>query len=237
MCLPKIILIKSAQFLSKFGFVNIIYQSSVRKAGGFCLACKNSVEVELVSQNTNINALIFSEPPNNPWILSLVSAQSHFLRQSWASCQPSAGGLNGFIINNRLINLGFQSNRFTWTNKCPFGATIKERLDIAIANESWCCLFPNANLKHYPITGSDHAPIILCTMGETHIYPKPFRFESMWTRDLSSFAVIKGALIKRFHGSLTYCLSQKIREAEFLLKEWNKDVIGNICYKIKSITD
>ncbi|KAK7855068.1 hypothetical protein CFP56_029759 [Quercus suber] len=149
----------------------------------------------------------------------------------------SAVGLNGFIINNRLINLGFQSNKFTWTNKCPFGATIKERFDIAIANESWCCPFPNANLKHYPITGSDHAPIILCTMGETHIYPKPFRFESMWTRDPSSFAVIKGALIKRFHGSLTYCLSQKIREAEFLLKKCNKDVFGNICYKIKSITD
>lgn len=76
---------KRAQILSKFGFVNIIYQNSVRKPGGFCFACKNSVEVELklISQNTNIiDALIVSELLNTLWILSLVNPQSHFLEQS-----------------------------------------------------------------------------------------------------------------------------------------------------------
>ena len=120
----------------------------------------------------------------------------------------SDGGFYGFINNNGLIDLGFQGNKFTWSNKWPVW-TIKQRLDRAITNDQWRLLFPRANLFHHPITASNHAPILLSTTGESRSYPKPFRFEAMWTRDPSSHDVIKTVWSKLFHGSVAFCLTKK----------------------------
>ena len=52
-----------------------------------------------------------------------------------------------FINNNGLIDLGFQGNKYTWSNKWTTG-TIKQRLDRSIANDKWRILFSRANLLH-----------------------------------------------------------------------------------------
>ena len=74
-------------------------------------------------------------------------------------------------------------------------------------------------------------------MGEDQNTPKPFRFESMWTSDPSNFVVVKSAWSKQFVGTLAFCLSQKIIESKSSLKKWNRDVFGNIHFKIKTLTD
>jgi hypothetical protein len=89
-----------------------------------------------------------------------------------------------------FINMRFVGNPFTWTNKRPARANVKERLDRALANADWRILFPNAKVKHFPIIKSDHAPILLLTQGDLNNYPKPFRFEKTWTRDTTSNKVI-----------------------------------------------
>ena len=43
-----------------------------------------------------------------------------------------------------MADLGFNSPRFTWTNKHDIGSLIQERLDRYFANPQWCLLYPEA---------------------------------------------------------------------------------------------
>ena len=70
---------------------------------------------------------------------------------------------SNFVHAIGAIGLGFIGSRFTWSNKCEGLANIKERLDKAVCNQEWQCLFPKAGVKHLVAPASDHAPIILDT--------------------------------------------------------------------------
>ncbi|KAK9285129.1 hypothetical protein L1049_024314 [Liquidambar formosana] len=74
---------------------------------------------------------------------------------------PSSGGLGGVMDSFGLIDLGFASNPFTWSNKRCNLANIQECLDRRIANADWRLLFPFASLLHLLATASDHSPILI----------------------------------------------------------------------------
>ena len=64
----------------------------------------------------------------------------------------------------KLMDLGFQGPKFTWTNKHPnWHNNIKERLDRSLINAKWKSLFPQAELLHLPRTKSNHCPVLLNT--------------------------------------------------------------------------
>jgi hypothetical protein len=134
-----------------------------------------------------------------------------------------------------LIDMGFIGNQYTWTNKRPAKANVKEMLDRALANTDWRILFPNAKVKHFPIIKSDHAPILLLTQGDLYSYPKPFKFEAAWTRDSTSNKIISLAWNQQLLGSLAFKLSTKLKEVKKKLKEWNKETFGNIHYKLNQV--
>lgn len=91
-------------------------------------------------------------------------------------------------------------------NGCYGGAFIQERLDRAIVNGEWRIRFPQATLKHLPSTLSNHAMILLDTVGEHSSGVHQFRFESFWTRDLGSFDVVKNAWTFSSNGSPAFAL-------------------------------
>lgn len=61
-----------------------------------------------------------------------------------------------------------------------------------LASPSWVQLYNKARVKHLLKEASDHAPILLLTIGELEGGEKPSRFFQAWTRDPSSFDVVKG---------------------------------------------
>jgi hypothetical protein len=134
-----------------------------------------------------------------------------------------------------LIDMGFIGNLYTWTNKRPAKANVKERLDRALANTDWRIFFPNAKVKHFPIIKSYHALILLLTQGDLNSYPKPFKFEAAWTRDSTSNKVISLAWNQPLLGSLAFKLSTKLKEVKKKLKEWNQETFGNIHYKLNQV--
>jgi exonuclease III len=89
-----------------------------------------------------------------------------------------------------LHDLGFTGDPFTWRNHSHDSALyIRERLDRAVANETWCMRFPcfkviNENPRH-----SDHRPVVLVCDDDTGERrdggEKPFRFEAKWLEEES----------------------------------------------------
>jgi hypothetical protein len=69
---------KVVVIVERLGFLKHYIIPSVGIAGGLCLAWKEEIELEVTMANQNIiNALIFLEPQNQPWMISLVHAPSN----------------------------------------------------------------------------------------------------------------------------------------------------------------
>ncbi|KAK3042146.1 hypothetical protein RJ639_001266 [Escallonia herrerae] len=150
---------------------------------------------------------------------------------------PSNGGLISVIREKGLVDLGFSGNPFTWTNKRPLQANIRERLDRGFGNTQWCVLFPNASIKHLPAVNSDHKPILLNTSGSSHSEPKPFKFLSYWTRDSTCGLIVKHAWNQPTTGTPPFILCQKLRNTRKALKSWNHSYFGHIQTKIKVLSE
>jgi hypothetical protein len=83
-----------------------------------------------------------------------------------------------FVHSSGLIDLGFNGNRFTWSNHRQGIGNIIERLDRGLANGDWVLLYPNSLINHLPTTNSNHCPLLLSLKGSYQNLPKPFRFEA-----------------------------------------------------------
>ena len=60
-----------------------------------------------------------------------------------------------------MLDLGFASPKYTWTNCRPISSMILERIDWCFANPVWRILFPEALVTHLPRTFSDHCPVLI----------------------------------------------------------------------------
>lgn len=76
-----------------------------------------------------------------------------------------------------MLDLGYSGNPFTWTNGRHGRGLIKERLDRGLVNREWCLLFPRATVTHIARVASDHAQVILNTLGGSSM--------ALWTRWLT----------------------------------------------------
>ena len=132
-----------------------------------------------------------------------------------------------------LMDLGFHSPCFTWTNKSLcWQTTIKEHLDSGLGNSEWATIFPSAELYHLPRVKSDHCPILLSTDPREQKPPKPFMFEQMWLTD-PSFPTLIDESWKASEQipSASSSLSRFPRRLDTLtehIKAWNKNHFGNL---------
>ena len=134
------------------------------------------------------------------------------------------------------IDLGFVGNKFTWWNKRWGRGSIKERLDRAISDQCWRTLFPNASVVHLGAINSDHTPLIIDTNPSEEFFPRPFRFEAIWTRDPRCSGVINEAWNREVQGAPCYKLYRKQSNTTKALKKWNREVFGNCQTKISELS-
>ena len=86
------------------------------------------------------------------------------------------------MFDSGAIDLRFNGNIFTWSNRKDGLANIKEGLDCAVCNQEWQYMYLKAGVMHLVSSSSDHIPILLDTHLEIEARSKPFCFEAMWTR-------------------------------------------------------
>lgn len=84
------------------------------------------------------------------------------------------------INNCRLLDMGFQGPRFTWTN-CHTGTTkIRERIDRAWCNLEWQRYFSTTIIRHLARLQSDHHPLLLHIPTTPVVRYTGFRFLEPW---------------------------------------------------------
>lgn len=74
---------------------------------------------------------------------------------------PLFKGINGWVRECNMLDLGAVGPKFTWRN-CRIGkALIQQHLDKAYCNILWRGLFLEAFVRNLPRTKSDHHPILI----------------------------------------------------------------------------
>ena len=69
----KIPIRKCSNFLMSLGFDNLDFVNPRGKKGGLVVSWKNGVDIEITYKYCNmINGLVFSDPLNEPWLISFV---------------------------------------------------------------------------------------------------------------------------------------------------------------------
>jgi hypothetical protein len=160
-----------------------------------------------------------------------------------------------------LSDLGFLGSKFTWSNGHHDDTFMKERLDRVVANQAWCGIFQNREVRIIPSITSDHNPLLLHTFEdyESHTrFYKNFKFEAKWLVDEECLGVIKEAWsiegmpelggagifpapqrLANCQNLLTRWSSRKFRDAEKALKEKTKQLEilqeNNIGYNIGAV--
>jgi hypothetical protein len=123
-----------------------------------------------------------------------------------------------FIDHHGLVDIGFARNPYTWFNKRKGFATIKERLDRALASLDWVHLQPEFSLIDLPAPISDHNPILLNTNTTSSFLPRPFKFDELWTFDPSCGLVIEAAWKLKLFSFPALCLVKKLNQTRAALK-------------------
>uniref|UniRef100_A0A803QGZ6 Reverse transcriptase domain-containing protein n=1 Tax=Cannabis sativa TaxID=3483 RepID=A0A803QGZ6_CANSA len=100
---------------------------------------------------------------------------------------------HNFLHKFNMAPLYFIGNKFTWTNK-----TIRERLDWAVASDSWGDVFPEHSLHHLGFYGYDHRVLkLVLTPPSSKVTSTPirarFRFENVWLEDSDFYRIVESA--------------------------------------------
>ena len=129
-----------------------------------------------------------------------------------------------------MVDMGFSSPRYTWTNKRDFNNLILEKIDRFFMNPDWCVIYLNARVTHLFRCHSDHCPVPMETLLVRSVkLTSPFRFQEFWLSDISFPTIVS----KAWNGNRD--LEESI---DCFLKDaiaWNRNHFGNIHQKKRRI--
>ncbi|MCH86708.1 RNA-directed DNA polymerase (Reverse transcriptase), partial [Trifolium medium] len=121
------------------------------------------------------------------------------------------------INDCNLLDLGYAGSTFTWNR-----GQLYERLDRVLCNPTWQYLFPDSTIAHLPLPTSDHCGLWIQMTGSRHHNNKPFKFMAPWL-DHPDF---NNQVLNSWHNSFNWI--DNINNTSSKLREWNRDVLGNI---------
>ncbi|KAJ4842985.1 hypothetical protein Tsubulata_036399 [Turnera subulata] len=114
----------------------------------------------------------------SPWYVAgdfnaILSADE--IRGSTTSLRRCCRRFQNCMDTCSLEDLGYQGPQFTWHR-----GLVWERLDRALANQSWLQTFPSAQVFHLPTLCSDHCPLLIdlgVPQQPVPLQGLPFRFQ------------------------------------------------------------
>lgn len=138
-----------------------------------------------------------------------------------AQACPGANDLHDCLQEESMIPVNVSRVKFTWNNNRDDEDLLLEWLDSAFVNGEWLNSFEHSSLEAWPITVSDHAPIILDTYRMQTFRKRPQRFEAMCLLHPSCRKVVEDTWRQITSGSATKILTRKIKRVQRACYEWN----------------
>ncbi|KAF7838898.1 ribonuclease H [Senna tora] len=148
-----------------------------------------------------------------------------------------AADFNKMIDSCGFVDLNTCGVWHTWTNKRKKNKSVWARLDRALCNHQWLTLFPSTALFSLPMVASDHCPLFLKTVGVRPYVRRPFHFHNMWLSFGECMRVVSQSWSSIISGSPAFILSSKLQIVGWNLKQWNRDEVGSIQNRIRTINE
>ena len=130
-------------------------------------------------------------------------------------------------------DLGFVGDAFTWRNHHHIVASYtKERLDRAVANNTWRGRFPLVRVTNGDQRHSDHRPIIV-DVGERELrrWEKPLevmkKFEAKWLEEEECTMKVEESWVAAMEGGNTTLVEVQRKVLEELW-DWDRNVLGEL---------
>ncbi|KAH9678676.1 reverse transcriptase domain-containing protein [Citrus sinensis] len=140
--------------------------------------------------------------------------------------------LHGFqkaVSDVGLFNLGMSGYQFTWERSWGSEDWVENRLDRALASNSWIHLFSKAKVISLETSCSDHLSIFLDPVPmERTPRSKKFRFENSWLRESDCFEVVKD----RWASSIGVPIQNKIGSCGSALLRWGNHLTQDFRVRI-----
>ncbi|KAL8555997.1 hypothetical protein ACS0TY_003709 [Phlomoides rotata] len=140
------------------------------------------------------------------------------------------------ISDLNLQDLGYQGNKFTWSNGWEGAANIQVRLDRALANPLWRIWFPGAHVSHLIRFKSDHTPILVncdppsSSGGKNKRHrDRVFRFEKMWMEKADCGEIVATGWAR---DNVVLNFSDRTLRCGTHLRSWDEKTFGSIGKKI-----
>lgn len=140
-----------------------------------------------------------------------------------------------FLNTVGLIYMPSSGNEFTWCNNHDPSPRIYEKLDRAVVSASWLNKFPQAILNNLPIYQSDHGPICLSLDSIPMKIKRSFKFEAAWINEKSFKDIVSTASANAYVGNSIQKFNSFISSFQYLAKNWNTKIFGNLFIKKKLI--
>lgn len=140
----------------------------------------------------------------------------------------NANRLRDTINRCRVVDIGFQGPRYTWTNCRTGPASIREQIDSVWCNLDWQCRFTTTVVQHLTQTYSDHHPILLQILNITRARFKGFRFLEPWFHHLDFTQAVEHLWRREPEN-----LHDTMENFKCGIMEWNHMVFGNIFQRKK----
>ena len=99
---------------------------------------------------------------------------------------------------------------------------VLERLDQALATNSWISLNPATQVQNLHVNSSNHNPIIIKPEGIIACRNKPFQLEQIWMKDQGRAETVMAAWGSSFQVISMPIVSKKIRQWGEKLSEWSQ---------------
>ncbi|XP_021759598.1 uncharacterized protein LOC110724485 [Chenopodium quinoa] len=156
------------------------------------------------------------------------------LTEKEGGVQRSERSMDAFreaIDRCHLRDLGFKGNIFTWERGNSMSTFIRERLDRFLAGDGWMSLFPDYEVRNFPIYSSDHAPIMVYLKKQVASDGggKSFKFERLWLSREDCVTVVD----RSWKASLERSIDRKIARCGEDLSSWARKAFGSVKKKIK----
>ncbi|GLU11953.1 hypothetical protein SLE2022_286700 [Rubroshorea leprosula] len=138
---------------------------------------------------------------------------------------PSTNDFNQFIDTNGLVDLSLSNRKFTWYKS---DGSAQSRLDRFLLSENFQEAWGDCVQIAIKRSISDHCPISLSS-SNANWGPRPFKSIDSWTSHHDFGKMIQSSWNSfQVEGYWGFKCKEKLKVLRIHLKQWNKDVFGNI---------